>query len=236
MKTNKLIAAGAMALSMAMTPMASLINAMPIAAQQVTQAVVNNTTDHTYTAYQVFSGTQATGSTALGDVEWGSAITEEAATKIINELKSSSNATMATVFKDVTSAAEVASTLAENTQYAKAFAEIVDKYVSGTGETISANEQKTMTAGYYLLKDTTEFSDDQENTYVNLSLLQVTNDRIDIEKKNDIPTVTKKVSDEVENNQTAFQDEADHEIGEIFEFELTGTIGTNDYMSSYKTS
>ena len=69
MKTNKLLAAGALALSMAMTPVASLLNAMPIAAE-----TVDNKTNHAYKAYQVFSGTQAPNDAALGQVEWGAAI------------------------------------------------------------------------------------------------------------------------------------------------------------------
>lgn len=61
MKTNKLIAAGAMALSMAMTPVASLINAMPVAAEEVTPATtgtisVQQGDTHTYSVYQIFTG------------------------------------------------------------------------------------------------------------------------------------------------------------------------------------
>ena len=73
MKTNKLIAAGAMALSMAMTPVASLINAMPIAAKEVDVTVdisgFDENSIHTFAAYQVFSGNQASDG-SLGDIEW----------------------------------------------------------------------------------------------------------------------------------------------------------------------
>lgn len=55
MKTNKLIAAGALALSMAMTPVASLINAMPIAAAGTIKVPTasEGETQRTYVYYQI---------------------------------------------------------------------------------------------------------------------------------------------------------------------------------------
>ena len=43
-------------------------------ATTVFAANVSNTTDHSYSAYQIFSSTQADSSVPLGDVEWGSGI------------------------------------------------------------------------------------------------------------------------------------------------------------------
>lgn len=177
MKTNKLLAAGALALSMAMTPVASLINAMPIAAADVTQTVVNNTTNHSYDAYQIFKGTQATGSTALGDVAWGTGID---GTGFISELKTD-NATK-TAFENATTPADVATVLADNPTLGNDFARIAEKHLTDQKASIVPNEQgqQTLDSGYYLMKDVTEFSPNETDTYKNLSLLQVTNNEITI--------------------------------------------------------
>ncbi|WP_276937164.1 isopeptide-forming domain-containing fimbrial protein [Faecalibaculum rodentium] len=222
MKTNKLLAAGALALSMAMTPVASLLNAMPIAAE-----TVDNKTNHAYKAYQVFSGTQAPNDAALGQVEWGAAIDQ---TKVQSKLEGSDT------FKSAKgNAGEVAKILANNQSAADEFAKIVSASLNtdAQGVDIAAGATEvTLDAGYYLLVDQTDT--DGKNDYKNLSLLQVTNKgEIEIKKKNDIPSVDKKVQDETtENGQNVtdtdgFYYNADHAIGEEFKFQLTGTVPAN---------
>ena len=227
MKTNKLIAAGALALSMAMTPVASLLNAMPIAAADVTQKVVNNTTNHSYDAYQIFKGTQAADSTALGDVDWGTGIK---GSEFLEELKND-NATKV-AFASASNPADVATILAANTTLGNDFARIAEKHLTDQKTSIAPNEQgqQTLDSGYYLMKDVTEFSPNETDTYKNLSLLQVTNNEITIKAKNGVPTVEKKVSDEPASGtgSDVFLDEADHEIGETFQFKLTATIDGPD--------
>lgn len=234
MKTNKLLAAGALALSMAMTPVASLLNAMPIAAADVTQTVVNNTTNHSYDAYQIFKGTQAADSPALGDVDWGTGIK---GSEFLEELKKD-NATKV-AFASASNPADVATILAANTTLGNDFARIAEKHLTDQKTSIAPNEQgqQTLDSGYYLMKDVTEFSPNETDTYKNLSLLQVTNNEITIKAKNGVPTVEKKVSDEPASGtgSDVFLDEADHEIGETFQFKLTATIDGPDEMSAYKT-
>lgn len=186
MKTNKLIAAGAMALSMAMTPVASLINAMPIAAE-----TVKNSTDHVYMAYQIFSGTQADDETGgiLGQVVWGNAVDE---TKIKTALTADQD------FKDTDGdASKVAAKLANDNQLADKFAKIAAANLKSdaTATEIAADaESVDLTAGYYLLVDQTVTAN--QDDVKGLSLLQVTKKGdIEITKKNDKPTVDKKVQD-----------------------------------------
>ena len=113
MKTNKLIAAGAMALSIAMTPVASLINAMPIAAKEVDVTVdisgFDENSIHTFAAYQVFSGNQASDG-SLGDIEWGTGIKN--GDTLLEAIKGDSK--LPEVFKgeDVKTASDVAKKLA----------------------------------------------------------------------------------------------------------------------------
>lgn len=234
MKTNKLIAAGAMALSMAMTPVASLINAMPIAAE-----TVSNDTNHAYKAYQIFSGTQADDETGgiLGQVAWGNAVNQ---TSITTALTSDSD------FADTAGdAAKVAAKLANNTTLADKFAKIAaaNLKADASATDIPAEAKSVeLTAGYYLLVDqtTTPDTDDVKG----LSLLQVTkNGEITITKKNDKPTVDKKVQDETSESGANVTDQnseyyynADHAIGEEFKFQLTAKVPANtmDKYSAYK--
>ncbi|WP_297567309.1 isopeptide-forming domain-containing fimbrial protein [uncultured Faecalibaculum sp.] len=232
MKTNKLIAAGAMALSMAMTPVASLINAMPIAAE-----TVKNSTDHVYMAYQIFSGTQADDETGgiLGQVVWGNAVDE---TKIKTALTADQD------FKDTDGdASKVAAKLANDNQLADKFAKIAAANLKSdaTATEIAADaESVDLTAGYYLLVDQTVTAN--QDDVKGLSLLQVTKKGdIEITKKNDKPTVDKKVQDEknesgadVTEQDSEFYYNADHAIGEEFKFQLTGTVPANT-MDKYNT-
>lgn len=140
MKTNKLIAAGAMALSMAMTPVASLINAMPIAAE-----TVSNDTNHAYKAYQIFSGTQAADETGgiLGQVVWGNAVNEETIKDALNA-DNDFNSTQG-------DAAKVAAALADNNSLADKFAKIAAANLkeNAPATDIAANaESVELSAGY----------------------------------------------------------------------------------------
>lgn len=234
MKTNKLLAAGALALSMAMTPVASLINAMPIAAE-----TVKNETNHAYKAYQIFSGTQANDETGgiLGQVVWGNAVNQEnIKTALINDDD----------FKDTEGdAAKVAAKLANNNVLADKFAKIAAanlKENASATDIAAGDEEVNLDAGYYLLVDQQTTS--ETNDVKGLSLLQVTKKGdITITKKNDKPTVDKKVQDEtnetganVTDNNSEYYYNADHAIGEEFKFQLTAKVPANtmDKYSAYK--
>lgn len=135
MKTNKLIAAGALALSMAMTPVASLINAMPIAAETVTVSS-DFVGTHSFTAYQIFKGTQGDNG-ILGNITWGDGVDSD---NFLNKLKTesakadSSLSGFATLFGTEESpktptASDVATVLAttsNNSTEALAFAKLVN--------------------------------------------------------------------------------------------------------------
>lgn len=232
MKTNKLIAAGAMALSMAMTPVASLINAMPIAAE-----TVSNDTNHAYKTYQIFSGTQAADETGgiLGQVVWGNAVNEETIKDALNA-DNDFNSTQG-------DAAKVAAALADNNSLADKFAKIAAANLkeNAPATDIAANaESVELSAGYYLLVDQATTSDQVD--VKGLSLLQVTKKGdITITKKNDKPTVDKKVQDETNESGANVTDQnseyyynADHAIGEEFKFQLTATVPANT-MDKYNT-
>ena len=193
-------------------------------------ADVKNSTTHSYSAYQIFSGTQADNSVSLGDVVWGSGINGAAfLTELKNDtrfVKESKN-----IFADCTTAADVAAVLGgynDKSDEANAFANVAAKYLTNVCTAISAEATSVnLTAGYYLLVDTTAAG---EGDAMNSALLQVTNQgNITIEKKYNVPTVDKSVKDT--DNQ--WGEAADWEIGSDVPFQLVGTLPTN--FADYET-
>ena len=200
-------------------------------------AEVDNQTEHSYAAYQVFSGTQqesvgeGDGSiTALGDIEWGSGVNGEALLIELNALAVEG----ATPFADCKSAADVAAVLDGETDYdsaiAKAFANAADKHRINVFTEIPAGAASVqLDTGYYLLVDTGNPDGSSIDAY-NSALLQITNQKITIKKKYDVPTVDKAVKDKVDGEAG---EAVDVNIGDSVYFVLTGTLPEN--LGDYET-
>lgn len=195
-------------------------------------AFAQNIADHTFTAYQIFSGTQAADKAALCDVEWGSGVDGAA---ILAELKEAD-----TVYADCETAADVAEVVAgfdSNSAAAMAFARIVDAHRTGTTTALNKGEQgyTISTPGYYLIVDTTKLEDGSYDA-LNLSLLQCY-ETITIATKTDIPTVVKKVDDVNDSNTSedtvVWQDSADYDIGDEIPYQITGTLGDISKFPTY---
>ena len=195
-------------------------------------ATVSNDTKHSYNAYQIFSGTQNADSTSLGDVKWGSGINGEA---FLSALKADSRFMEggANIFASCSTAADVAAVLGgasedgtakygDKSDVAKAFANVAAQHLTTNATPIASGATSVaLTAGYYLLVDTTTPS---EGDAMNSALLQVTNKGdIKIEKKYSTPTVDKSVKDT--DNQ--WGESADWEIGSNVPFQLVGTLPEN---------
>ena len=144
---------------------------------------------HTYTAYQIFKGTQAKGSAELGNVEWGKDVD---GAKLLAALKADTAFNGA--FADCEDAADVAAVMqgdnwGDKSANAKEFAKVAKNCVSG-GQAVKQGD--VLDAGYYLVKDTTS----GDAAQYNLALLQLTNKgEFDIENKVDVPEIDKQVSD-----------------------------------------
>lgn len=177
--------------------------------------VTNETSGHTYVAYQVFSGTQADGDDKLGDVEWGDGVNGDG---LFEELKEDY-----AYFDACTSAAEVAKVLdgkADNCSEAKALAATATRYLKGDGTAIAAGASVDLAAGYWLIVDKTSPVDERDAR--NAALLQVTNKGdIAITKKYDVPSVDKTV------------DKTDANIGDTVIFTLTATMPST--LEGYET-
>ena len=195
-------------------------------------ADVTNNTNHSYNAYQIFSGTQADSSVPLGDVEWGSGINSAA---FLAELKTDSRFNVGTdganIFASSTTALDVSAVLSgyqDKSDVANAFANVAAKHLTSVCTAIAADATSVnLDAGYYLLVDTSTPSDGDA---MNSALLQVTNKgTITIEKKYDVPSVDKSVKDT--DNQ--WGEAADWEIGSNVPFQLVGTLPSN--YADYET-
>ena len=202
-------------------------------------AKVDNKTGHSYDAYQIFSGTQADGDAALGDVEWGSGIKgDEFLTALKADLrfvKSEVN-----VFASCTTAMQVADVLAKNTDLADAFANVADANLTTTKIEIAKDATDvTLDPGYYLLVDT----EDVSGAYAasNSALLQVTGQEdILMKDKYDLPVPDKDIirilnADSEGQAYLTGSEVGDAEIGNTITFSLTGTVSKNlaDYETYY---
>ena len=206
-----------------------LVMVLSVTTTAFAAGVTNNTT-HSYNAYQIFSGTQVGNSVPLCDVAWGSGINSEA---FLTELETDTRCVKesANIFASCTTAADVAAVLgqyADDSDVAKAFANVAAKHLTDDSTAIAATATTVeLTAGYYLLVDT---SRPGEGDAMNSALLQVTNkDDITIKQKYDVPTVDKSVKDT--DNQ--WGEAADWEIGSDVPFQLVGTLPTN--FADYET-
>lgn len=174
--------------------------------------------DHTFTAYQIFSGREEEG--ILSDVQWGSGINS---TAFLAALKA--DTTYGSLFTACTDAAAVAEVLSANTSFADAFAKLAYTHKTGTGTALTSGTN-TLADGYYLVVDTT--SDVGLGGAYNAALLQVVGN-ITIRAKTDAPTVEKKV---LEGN--TYQDAADYNIGDAVPFHLIGSVPDMSRYDTYK--
>ena len=223
-KMNKLLAlvlAMVMVLGLATTAFAATVN-VP------SDGILK---DHTFTAYQIFSGREEDG--ILSDVNWGTGINDSA---FLAALKA--DTTYGSLFNSCTDAAAVAKVLGDNNTNA-ALANAVAKlaYANKTGSGTALTSGTTELAdGYYLVEDTTA-NVGQGGAY-NASLLQVVG-AVNITVKTDAPTVEKKVLENVKYSQddgygTGYNDVADYNMGDTVTFHLIGVVPDMSRYDTYK--
>lgn len=222
---------GAVLLAMAMA--VSVLCTGALAADTYSITVKSAVSEHTYEAYQVFTGTVATGEDkkkVLSDIEWGSGVNS---TELVKELQSTDNNPFGSDFSEKNTAADIAAVVAGyDSDKIKKFATVVGKHLqttatSASGEFDSTNQTYTisgLSAGYYLVKDKDgSVNAENHDAYTNY-IMEVVQD-VTVTPKTSVPTVEKKV-----NNKT----EADiAQIGEKVTFTLTGTLPKN--YDDYKT-
>ena len=195
--------------------------AVPAFAATVTVPSTGILKDHTFTAYQIFSGREE--NNVLSDVKWGSGIDSAA---FLAALKADTD--YGSKFTNCSDAAAVAKVLGDNntdTALANRVAELAYKHKTGTGTGLTSGAN-TLADGYYLVVDTT--ANVGAGGAYNKALLQVVGN-INITAKTDAPTVEKKVKE-----GTAFGDVADCNIGDSVEFLLIGSVPDMSRYDTYK--
>lgn len=169
------------------------------------------TSTHTYEIYQIFTGDYFDG--VLSNVKWGQ-----------NGTGTKGEAVPDTILKELEAVTESTS---DTEQLA-----VITKYANLNTtpiETGSDTKYEVLANGYYLVKDQDE-TQNGENGYYTLYIVQVVNGTLEFEPKGDVPTSEKKIiegEDKVDVNEAS--------IGDTVYYEITGTLPTNfdDYNTYY---
>lgn len=192
---------------------------------------INGTkTGHTYGAYQIFTG-DLDGNT-LSNIEWGTGVNT---TKVVDDLKK--DETIGSLFTAETyTAAEVAKVLegiSNDSSQIDAFAQVIGKNLATASKTVDSADPSTviegLDAGYYLIKDEAVVSGTDAATKFIIRIVKDT----DATPKSSVPTVEKKLQDDDDGVEDAWQDVADYDIGDSVPFKLTGTLPST--LADYDT-
>lgn len=188
-------------------------------AEETTYSITinNSAKDHTYEAYQIFTGNLS--GTTLSNIVWGSGVSEAGQTAL----------------GDAAAKAETLKTEAD----AKAFAKAVAPYLTtaaGSANTVTDGKYviSGLAAGYYLVKDQDGSLTGDNDSYTEYIIQVVGN--VTATPKSDVPEVQKKVkdiNDSTDTTKTDWQDSADYDIGDSILFQLKATLADN--VSSYTT-
>lgn len=198
---------------------------------------------HSYTAYKIFAGkaekTDFTGTAELTEVSWAN---PDGAADFLAALKA--DTTIGGDFADCTTAAAVAKVLAgysAKSTEAKTFAElaIANKSKLATAGTYANGAIALAEDGYYVIEETA-LGDITTNGSVTAYLLGVydSDTGAEINVKASLPTFQKKIADindTTDDAQSAWQDTADHDIGDLVPFQLKATLpSTYDTYKAYQ--
>ena len=188
-------------------------------AEETTYSITinNSAKDHTYEAYQIFTGDLS--GTTLSNIVWGSGVSEAGQTAL----------------GDAAAKAETLKTEAD----AKAFAKAVAPYLTtaaGSANTVTDGKYviSGLAAGYYLVKDQDGSLTGDNDSYTEYIIQVVGN--VTATPKSDVPDVQKKVkdnNDSTDTTKTDWQDSADYDIGDSIPFQLKATLADN--VSAYTT-
>ncbi|MCI8430765.1 MAG: isopeptide-forming domain-containing fimbrial protein [Lachnospiraceae bacterium] len=217
-KLASLMLAAIMTLAMAIPAMANSVNVT------ITLPDDELLKGHTFTAYQIFTGTQTddTDENELAGVEWASEINAE---DFLTALKGIENSP----FAACTTAADVAKVLSSDPAPSAAVLEKVAQLAydnkQGNGTTLVAGPN-TMPAGYYVIVDTTENLG--ADAVRNAALLAATKN-VTVQTKTDKPTLEKKI---IENGQPV--DFNNGAIGQVVNYQLKSTVPDMSHYENYK--
>lgn len=204
-------------------------------------------TKHDYGAFQIFTGDVSEDNKKISNVAWGKNITEPDI--FLDNLKLDS--TIGNQFSNAKTAQDVLmviSTWHDSDDDSIAFARFVCKYLYPTADakpepvdTGHTGGFEIRKPGYYLIVDTSPFSEGDFYHAYNSFLLKVTKAPYHVIIKHKVvkPTVEKEVYDNNDIGSTGgWGSSADHAINEEFQFKLTATLPASpdrayDYYDEY---
>lgn len=204
--------------------MAALLAVAMVCAMAIPAFAAVDITSHTFEAYQIFAGNF--NEDTLSNVKWGNNV---AGDTFLAALKTAS-----TDYDACTDAKGVAEVLSTTPSLANDFAKFAAKHVTGEAVATGTGSVTLTSAGYYLIVDTTNVTD--EHDAKNLSLLKVSGaTKVTPQVKTDIPTLVKKVKDinDTTGVKSEWQDSADYDIGDTIPYKLTATLGNLDNYDTY---
>lgn len=183
---------------------------------------------HTYTVYQVFTGTYGSDG-SLGDVKPG--------TDFKADNGAGDNGTNLTAAKAAEALAKIESAKSDQEKLTEIlkFASLSTPYTQS--DLTAAAPLTNVPAGYYLAKDkdNTVTGNDAQTLYI---VNVVGNSEVTITRKADKPTLEKKVKDTNDStgSTTDWQDSADYDVNDDVPFQLTATLpGDANDFAAYKT-
>lgn len=181
---------------------------------------------HTYSVYQIFTGTYGTDG-SLGNVTAGQNFkTKNAA---------GTNGVDLTAAEAAETVAGLDSNASDSTKL-ETIKKFIDMTKNAYGTVSASNPLSNVPAGYYLAKDQKNVTGNDAAT---LYIVQVVgNQAVTITRKADKPTFQKKVKDKNDTDGTTadWQDSADYDVNDHVPFQLTATLPTDDKdFAAYKT-
>ena len=201
----------------------ALTMVLPVAAEGETQTysitINNDKPNHTYEAYQIFTGDLS--GDVLSNIAWGSGVTKVGQDALGSASEKAASITTEAIAK------EFARTLDDNS------------YLQNPKSTSTQTNGKYvidgLAPGYYLVKDANGSMNGKEEDAYTAYILKVVKN-VEATPKSSVPSVDKQVEDEKADaeNSDGWGETADHEINESFQFKLTATLPEDIDIANYK--
>ena len=248
MKNFKKIAAMAAALTLAACSVAPMVVMNASAENHTITITSNDNANHTYVAYQIFSGDYV--SDVLTNVAWGDGVDGVALLAALKE-----DDTLKEKFASATTAQDVADILGStvatevggetqttpvfgnDSELTKQFAKIVAANTKSSEKKSFANGSLTAADGYYIIMDESAPTGTTPNSgAMTRFILKLAGDKtIPLTAKSAAPTVDKQVQDDDAIGDASWSESADHEMYEKFNFKLTASLPASTEYANYQT-
>lgn len=218
------------------------MTATAFAATSYTLTINNTSNDHTYEAYQIFSGELATvdGKQILSTIKWGSAIVKEGAYDHSAELLADINAEpKLAILHGATSAGDLGEKIANNITsdsesldlLAEIFGDLIrEKGVDYAGVSTDKGDHYEiggLSAGYYLVKDKDGTLTGDTDEYYTKYIIRVLKDE-SVTPKGEAPSVEKSINDTLGGTYTEYED---FDINDTAYYKWEGKLPSN--LTSY---